>query len=288
MTHSPTVRIGIDAGLTLTKLAIEAEDGDIRFEKLASADRRGVVERVAELLEPSNTPNVGLTGGGATQLSTALPTASAAIGEFAAWGSGARNLVAESDAFSATDEPAPQRFMMVSLGTGTSVLLVDGLSAQRIGGTALGGGTVMGLGRALTKATSFEELCALAAKGDSKRVDLIISDIYQAGEIALPTDATASSFGRVGREGPESATAEDLAAGVMNLVSENIALLCGSLSNPMQARHVAFGGSTLCANPTLATGLASVLAMLGCQCAILTGGEYAGALGALELLRARA
>ena len=33
MTHSPTVRIGIDAGLTLTKLAIEAEDGDIRFEK---------------------------------------------------------------------------------------------------------------------------------------------------------------------------------------------------------------------------------------------------------------
>ena len=125
MTHSPTVRIGIDAGLTLTKLAIETEDGDIRFEKLPSADRKGAVERVAELLEPCNTPNVGLTGGGATQLSTALPTASAAIGEFAAWGSGARNLVAESGAFSATDEPAPQRFMMVSLGTGTSVLLVD-------------------------------------------------------------------------------------------------------------------------------------------------------------------
>lgn len=288
MTHSPTVRIGVDAGLTLTKLAIESEAGDVRFEKFTSADRNGVVERIAELLEPGNSPGIGLTGGGATRLSKDLPTATAAIGEFAAWGSGARNLVTKTGAFSASRESAPQRFLMVSLGTGTSVLLVDGLSAQRIGGTALGGGTLMGLGRAMTKATSFEELCELAAKGDSKRVDLIISDIYQPGEIALPTDATASSFGRVGREGPESATAEDLAAGVMNLVSENIALLCGSLSNSMQTRHIAFGGSTLCANPTLATGLASVLAMLGCQCAVLDGGEYAGALGALELLRARA
>jgi len=287
VTHSPTIRIGIDAGLTLTKLALESEDGNVRFEKFSSADLKRIVERVTELLEPCNTPNVGLTGGGATRLSTALQTESAAISEFEAWGSGARKLVSESGAFSATDEPAPQRFLMVSLGTGTSVLLVEGLSAQRIGGTALGGGTVMGLGRALTKATSFEELCKLAAKGDSKRVDLIISDIYQDGEIALPTDATASSFGRVGREGPASATAEDLAAGVMNLVSENIALLCGALSNPMQARHVAFGGSTLCANPALANGLASVLAMLGCQCAVLKGGEYAGALGALEFLRAR-
>ena len=206
----------------------------------------------------------------------------------AAWGAGARYLVAHSEVFASSDEPPPQRFLMVSLGTGTSILLVDGVSVQRVGGTALGGGTVMGLGRALTGVTTFEELCELAAKGDRKRVDLLISDIYQPGEIALPGDATASAFGRLAREGPEAGDTADLAAGAMNLVSENIALLCGSLASATQTRHVAFGGSTLRANPTLAEGLTSVLAMLGAQSTVFEGGEYAGAPGALELLRARA
>ena len=280
----PTARIGLDSGLTLTKFAIEDAEGEVRFESILSSDRDAVLRRIAELA-PSQ---VGLTGGGATRLSEALTIPTAAIGEFAAWGAAARDRVTHSGAFASSDGPTPQRFLMVSLGTGTSVLLVDGLSAQRVGGTALGGGTVMGLGRALTGVTTFEELCELAAKGDRKRVDLLISDIYQPGEIALPSDATASAFGRLGRDGAEAADTADLAAGAMNLVSENIALLCGSLANATQTRHVAFGGSTLCGNPTLAEGLTGVLAMLGVQSTIFEGGEYAGALGALELLRARA
>lgn len=281
---SAVARIGLDAGLTLTKFAVERVDGEVHFESILSSDSEAVERRIAELA-PSQ---VGLTGGGATRLSEVLSVPTAAIGEFAAWGAGVRDRVAQSGVFASSDEPTPQRFLMVSLGTGTSVLLVDGLSVQRVGGTALGGGTVMGLGRALTGVATFDELCELAASGDRKRVDLLISDIYQPGEIALPADATASAFGRIGRDGPEIAQAADLAAGVMNLVSENIALLCGSLANATQTRHVAFGGSTLCANPTLADGLTGVLAMLGVQSTIFEGGEYAGALGALELLRARA
>ncbi|MFV1959295.1 MAG: FGGY family carbohydrate kinase, partial [Planctomycetota bacterium] len=47
------------------------------------------------------------------------------------------------------------------VGTGTSILRVEDGQATRLGGTALGGGTVLGLGVALTGCESYEELCAL-------------------------------------------------------------------------------------------------------------------------------
>ena len=76
-----------------------------------------------------------------------------------------------------------ERHLVVSVGTGTSVMLVDGLSVTRVGGTALGGGTVMGLGSLLTGSLRFSHLAGLAAEGQRQNVDLRVSDIYRPGEI---------------------------------------------------------------------------------------------------------
>lgn len=266
--------IGIDAGATRAKLAARDPHGHLAFEAFAARDVDAVAQRVARL-RPAR---VGLTGGGAALLRERIGSEAAGINEFAAWGAGARRLLSRER------HEAPGRFMVVSLGTGTSVMLVDGLSTQRIGGTALGGGTVMGLGRLLCAVEGFDELCRLAERGDTRKVDLMVSDIYRPGESPLTGDITAANFGRLASGDVRRASAEHLAAGVMNLVAENVALVCGYLAAAAQVRELVFGGSTLCGNPTLVETLSSVTRAIGCEATVLEAGEFAGALGALELV----
>ena len=70
------------------------------------------------------------------------------------------------------------------IGTGTSVLALGAGHAKRVGGSALGGGTLLGLGRLLLGVDSFDEICALAARGDRRSVDLLRRRHLPGGEIA--------------------------------------------------------------------------------------------------------
>jgi type II pantothenate kinase len=45
---------------------------------------------------------------------------------------------------------------------------------SRVSGTAVGGGTFLGLCRMLTKATTFDEALELASAGDSRKVNLLV------------------------------------------------------------------------------------------------------------------
>jgi type II pantothenate kinase len=181
---------------------------------------------------------------------------------------------------------------VVSLGTGTSILLVTPETTLRVGGTALGGGAVVGLGGTLASA-NFEELCELAHQGDAGAVDLRVSDIYANHEIPLAGDLTAASFGKLARDLDEQGFARkpspqdraDRVAGVMRLVGENVALICAGIAAATRAQHVVYGGSTLRGNSCLVEVLREVTALCGLQCCFLPHGGFAGALGALELAR---
>ena len=76
-------------------------------------------------------------------------------------------------------------------------MLIRGDEVFRIGGTALGGGTLFGLGAALTGSTSFDQVIELASGGDRRNVDLLVSDIYPSGELPLPGDLNAASFAKL-------------------------------------------------------------------------------------------
>ena len=47
---------------------------------------------------------------------------------------------------------------------------------ERVSGTALGGGTFLGLCRLLTQAKTFAEALDLAAAGDSRSVDMLVQE----------------------------------------------------------------------------------------------------------------
>jgi len=267
--------LGIDSGASLTKLAIR-NGNEMLHRVLPAGDARPAEKLVAELAPR----RIGLTGGGAGELSRRLGADAVRVNEFAAWGAGASALL------DAEGRDAPHPFLLVSLGTGTSVMLADRLSVSRVGGTALGGGTVMGLGALLLGSASFDEICALAARGERRHVDMLVSDIYRPGEIALTGDLTAANFGKPILRSGAKPKPEDVSAAIMGLVGENVALICAGLAAPHAIRHIVFGGSTLRDNPALRDVLRDITSALGREPVFLERGEYAGAVGALQLAAA--
>lgn len=268
---SGTLALGVDVGASLAKLVQRSASG-MAQELFPTAALDRLVARVNELAPGS----LGLTGAGASELAQRTKAASIRVDEFAAWGAGVRRLLGEQRA----DVVEP--YLLVSVGTGTSVLLAQGMSVSRVGGTALGGGALMGLGGLLLGGASFGQLSELALRGDRRRVDLLVKDIYQPGEIALLGDATAANFGKpdVHARGPAP---EDLSHALMGLVGENVALICVGLAAAHGVRTIVYGGSTLRENPALRDVLAAITAAFGREPILLEGGEFAGALGALEL-----
>jgi type II pantothenate kinase len=266
---------GVDVGATLAKLALRDTRGSLRFALHPSH----ALDEVVRALRRARPKRVGLTGGGAEGLGRLLDGEATRVNEFAAWGTGM------AEVLGLPQNPAAERYLVASVGTGTSVLLADGLSVSRIGGTALGGGTVVGLGTQLLGSADFAEIAGLAARGSRREVDLLVSDIYRAGEFPLAADLTASSFAKLAREdrGADAPRPEDLAAALMGLVGENVALICSGLAAAAQVPRILYAGSTLRDNPALCSVIALVTSALGRTPVFPEHGEFAGAVGALCL-----
>jgi type II pantothenate kinase len=260
---------GADVGATLVKLAVR----DARGQTTTATLPADALDAVAARLGNLRADRMGLTGCGAPRLAARLAETPPVIGEFEAWARGARGLLGST---------APERFLAVSVGTGTSALLVESERVTRAGGTALGGGTILGLAAALCGERDFDAIAALAASGDRRRVDLLISDIYPTGDFVLPGDINAASFAKlaIARSAP---TAADLAHAIMGLVGENVALICTALAGRCDVELIAFGGSTLRANPSLTAILDAICRFSGRSPVFLADGQYAGALGALAI-----
>mmetsp|Transcript_29265 Transcript_29265/g.84072 ORF Transcript_29265/g.84072 Transcript_29265/m.84072 type:complete len:612 (-) Transcript_29265:156-1991(-) len=78
-------------------------------------------------------------------------------------------------------------FLLVNIGSGVSVVRVDGLDRfERVSGSAIGGGTFWGLCKLLVPdCGDFESAGRLAEQGDASSVNLLVKDIY-GGDYALP------------------------------------------------------------------------------------------------------
>jgi type II pantothenate kinase len=261
---------GADIGATLVKLAVRDASGSTFTETLPAEALDAVAGRLRDLAPYG----LGLTGGGAARLAARLAAPAVMVGEFEAWAEGARQLLGRE---------APKRFVVVSVGTGTSVLLVEPGRVSRVGGTALGGGTILGLGAALFGERDFDAIAELAQRGDRRRVDLLVRDIYPDGDFQLSGEINAASFAKLARVDRGPSDAADLAHGIMGLIGENIALICTGLAARADVALIAFGGSTLRANPALTAILGGACALLGRSPHFLADGQYTGAVGALAL-----
>lgn len=108
--------------------------------------------------------------------------------------------------------------IVVSMGTGTSFVKVEGDKIEHIGGIGIGGGTIQGLSRLLLKTHDIHQVVEMAQKGVIENIDLQIRDICNSPLPGLPLDATASTFGKASI----NASMEDVAAGIIHMVLQSI------------------------------------------------------------------
>mmetsp|Transcript_31672 Transcript_31672/g.92017 ORF Transcript_31672/g.92017 Transcript_31672/m.92017 type:complete len:519 (-) Transcript_31672:76-1632(-) len=120
-------------------------------------------------------------------------------------------------------------YLLVSIGSGVSIVRVDGFNSyQRVSGSSIGGGTFFGLARLITGCSSYDELLKLAQCGDATKCDMLVGDIYGRtySKIGLASDVVASSFGRLmsmPTEDIEQLTKpEDRARALLMMITNNI------------------------------------------------------------------
>ena len=211
------VIIGIDVGGSTTKIVGYYEDGKLVARLMVEAadpltSAYGALGKFVNenKLSLSQVKQIVLTGVGASLFKDDIYGIPARhVDEFKAIGLGGLALSNKKEG------------LIISMGTGTAFVRADKTGIRHIGGSGVGGGTVLGLCGRLCNARSFETIVELAHNGDLKKVDLNISDI-SAGDIStLAPEVTASNFGKMA----DGLTAEDLARGVLNMVFQTIGML---------------------------------------------------------------
>lgn len=134
--------------------------------------------------------------------------------------------------------------IVVSMGTGTALIHASrkaGKDAvEYLGGTGVGGGTLVGLCRRLIGVETVEHIEQLAADGNLDNVDLRIKDISRNHLYhGINENLTAANFGKVS----DLATPDDLALGVANMVAETIAMLSVFAARSYSLRNIVLTGN---------------------------------------------
>lgn len=115
------------------------------------------------------------------------------------------------------------RAIITSCGTGTSLVYAErGKSPDYLGGTGVGGGTLVGLSKRMLGMDNVDHISELARDGSLDKVDLKINDITKHDIVPGFGDImTASNFGSVS----DIATRSDIALGIINMVFETIGMV---------------------------------------------------------------
>ena len=113
--------------------------------------------------------------------------------------------------------------LVVSMGTGTAIVHASKKNGMNyLGGTGVGGGTLVGLSKLLVNAESIDHIEEFAKDGDLANIDLRIKDITAKDTNSrLLADLTASNFGNVS----DIASKSDMALGILNMVYETIGMV---------------------------------------------------------------
>ncbi|MCQ6561172.1 type II pantothenate kinase [Paenibacillus mendelii] len=263
------MNIGIDAGGTLIKVVCR-DRGSLKYHKFPSIQ----LDYVASWINGFDEAQICVTGGKASLLKSKMKHKPAEIVEFEATSQGVRYFLTKND----FEEDA---YLVTNVGTGTSIHHVTEHWQQRMGGTGVGGGTMMGLAQLLTGLTDYEEIVRLAAKGSRNRIDLLVSHIYEGAEPPIPGDLTASNFGNLLPSASlASLSKEELLAAVIGLVGETVATTSVLAAGQCGVSTVIFIGSSFLRNKLLKEVVIRYTKLRGGSPLFLQNGEFCGAVGA--------
>jgi len=133
------------------------------------------------------------------------------------------------------------RALITSCGTGTSLVFAErGTEPKYLGGTGVGGGTLVGLSKKMLNMDNVNHISELAKNGSLANIDLKINDITKSDILPGFGDImTASNFGSVS----DIATREDIALGIINMVFETIGMISIFAARNYNLRDVVLTGN---------------------------------------------
>ena len=262
--------IGIDVGISTTKIV------GIRDNRVISPMRIKATDPVTTLygafgkylydnkIQLSDVEHIMLTGVGAAYINKpvyGLPTDKA--GEFIADGLGARH------------ESGRDRIIVVSMGTGTSLVKCEDDCIEHIGGIGIGGGTLQGLARLLLKTDDIKTLSEMAIMGNVSNINLRIGDISSRPLPGLPMSAVASLFGNA----KSDASREDIAVGLIWMVLQSVgqSAVLASIGSSIR-EYVMIGNLTLL--PQCRMVFPPIEKLYGVKLIIPYNSEFCTAIGA--------
>lgn len=265
-----TNKVGIDAGGTLIKIAY-IDQTELKYALFPTRQ----IAKAAEWLQ-QRFPNaeICVTGGKSLLLQTFFTQDLPMVVEFDATCSGVQYLLSKQNSVSGP-------FILANAGTGTSIHFIDGANHFRVGGTGIGGGTLMGLSYLLTGISDYDEIIRLSCQGDRERIDLKVSHIYEGATPPISGDLTASNFGNVLNH-PSDFLKEDILASVIGLVGETITTVSVHAAGQHGVPVIVYIGSSFVRNELLQGVVQRYTVLRGSHPLVLTNGEYSGAIGALR------
>lgn len=263
--------LGIDIGGSTTKIIGYRQDREFIFPVQVRAEdaTTSAYGAFGKILK-QNGLNIGdieriyLTGVGASQIEGNIyQIETKRVDEFRAIGLGGLALSQKDEA------------LVISMGTGTAFVRSTKTEIRHIGGSGVGGGTIVGLSNQFTGASSFDMITELASTGDLSNVDLMIKDILPADVSTLPPHATASNFGKL----RDNASNADITLGIINMTLQTIGMMAVFATRNDTIRDVVLTGTltTLKQIKGIFTGLEQ---MYGLHFLIPEHAIYATAIGA--------
>ena len=133
------------------------------------------------------------------------------------------------------------RALVVSMGTGTAIVhATKGGVMEYLGGTGVGGGTLVGLSKLLVGAADVGHISEFVEQGELGNVDLRIKDMTATGTVpVMNADMTAANFGNVS----DVATKSDIAKGIANLVYETVGMVSVFASRSVGVKEIVLTGN---------------------------------------------
>jgi len=272
------MQIGIDFGLTNTDVVAMEGDAVVASATLPS-ERPTTLAHLAQAIAALGRSAGGferlcVTGGQHRQLPdemAGVPIAKA--DEITSIGLGglylARRLRPDLDAA-----------LIVSAGSGTAIVAARGERAYHVTGSAVGGGTLLGLCRLLINTADPHEVNQLALAGDANKVDITLVEAVGGAIGRLPADANAVNFGRPATRAWSGAARADLAAAAAVLVGQVIAVIAINAARAEQLPLIVMVGH-LMDLPCMRRVVETVAGYYGAQVMIPPTPGLATAIGAV-------
>jgi type II pantothenate kinase len=268
--------VAIDFGISNTDLAILDKD-KISFYSAPSQSTEINNDAIKDIfkkhdIDISSVKIIGVTGGKSSDLDDCLEDITIVkINEIEAIGLGAKKIYGIDDSST----------LVVSAGTGTACVHVQGSNFSHLGGIAVGGGMLEGLGFLLFNNSHGPEINEFAQKGSRAELDLLIGDVVnKIGN--LSAEITAVNFGQARNSSAD--TMENTSAALCNMIGEVIGTVAYLNAFLIGSDKVCFIGRTSYLTEII-SGINQRLELAGIQGKYNENREYGNVIGVLESIK---